>query len=98
MYLVSYDITKTKVRNKVAKKLLDYGKRVQYSVFECDIPEKRYAKMYSELMKLMKKEEQGNIRIYTICGNCIQKITTIGVPAESFDDQLSGEDADLLIV
>ena len=34
MYVVSYDIGSDKLRNKVAKVLLGYGNRVQYSVFE----------------------------------------------------------------
>ena len=33
-YTVAYDITDDKRRNKVAKILKDFGKRVQYSVFE----------------------------------------------------------------
>ena len=34
MYLISYDITKDKVRRKVDKELENYGRRVQFSVFE----------------------------------------------------------------
>ena len=37
MYVISYDISENKIRNKVAKILEGYGKRIQYSVFECDI-------------------------------------------------------------
>ena len=39
MYVISYDISENKIRNKVAKILEGYGKRIQYSVFECDIDE-----------------------------------------------------------
>ncbi len=41
MYVVSYDIGSDKLRNKVAKVLLGYGNRVQYSVFECHISQER---------------------------------------------------------
>jgi len=37
--VVSYDIVDDKRRTKLAKKLCDFGKRVQYSVFECDLDE-----------------------------------------------------------
>lgn len=34
-YLISYDISNTKVRNKVVKYLESFGHRIQYSVFLC---------------------------------------------------------------
>ncbi len=78
MYLISYDITKDKVRRKVAKELENYGRRVQFSVFECDITKAQYAKLYGKLLKLMKKEEEGNIRFYSLCANCLAKTEVIG--------------------
>lgn len=78
MYVVSYDITSDRRRNKIAKTLEGYGTRIQYSVFECRLPEKKYKEMYRKLMQLMADEEDGSIRIYSICGNCEGKIRTIG--------------------
>jgi len=66
VYLVSYDIASNKIRNKVAKNLLNYGKRVQYSVFECDIDAQRCEKLYKELEKITGGTEDGNIRFYYI--------------------------------
>ncbi|HOT98551.1 MAG TPA: CRISPR-associated endonuclease Cas2, partial [bacterium] len=37
LYLVSYDIIDNAKRIRLAKKLQDYGQRVQYSVFECSL-------------------------------------------------------------
>lgn len=68
MYLVSYDIASDKIRKKVAKNLLNYGKRVQYSVFECDIDARLCEQLYRELMKITKDMEDGNIRFYYING------------------------------
>ena len=39
--LVSYDISDDKRRRKVCKILEGYGYRVQYSVFECDLDDKK---------------------------------------------------------
>lgn len=78
MYVVSYDITSDRRRNKIAKTLEGYGTRIQYSVFECRLTEKKYKEMYRKLMQLMTDEEDGSIRIYSICGNCVGKIRTIG--------------------
>lgn len=37
MYVISYDISNDKIRTKIAKELENYGRRVQFSVFECRI-------------------------------------------------------------
>lgn len=83
MYVVSYDITSDRRRNKIAKTLEGYGTRIQYSVFECRLTEKKYKEMYRKLIQLMTDEEDGSIRIYSICGNCEGKIRTIGaIPSQ----------------
>lgn len=79
MYLISYDITDNRIRGKIAKELSGYGQRVQYSVFECRITETQYQELYHKLVTLMQEEEEGNIRIYNICGKCEQKLNTIGI-------------------
>ena len=53
MYLVCYDITSDRVRNQIVKTLEGYGRRVQYSVFECDLDEKRYKELYGKLLRIM---------------------------------------------
>lgn len=80
MYLVSYDIPSDRLRNKIAKTLEGYGKRVQYSVFECDLTEKRYKELYQKLLKLAQNVKDGDICFYYICQNCQRKKKVIGVP------------------
>ena len=77
LYLVSYDISNTKTRNKIADTLKNYGQRVQYSVFECRLTEKRWKSMYSQLVK-MPFEDEDSIRLYPLCENCSTKIRIIG--------------------
>ena len=72
MYIVSYDITSNKLRRKIAKELENYGVRVQYSVFECNLDSSRFNEMYRKLVQLMKGVEEGNIR-FTICVPNAQK-------------------------
>lgn len=79
MYVISYDIESDKIRNKIAKTLEGYGRRVQYSVFECRITQDQYDELYGKLAILMEKEETGNIRFYRICRNCEMSIATIGI-------------------
>lgn len=77
MYLVSYDITSDKRRRKIAKILENYGKRIQYSVFECDLSEERYRKLYGEIAKATADMEDGSVRFYYLCGNCVPKMQLI---------------------
>lgn len=56
MYVISYDITSDRLRNKIAKELENYGRRVQYSVFECRITAKQFEKLYQKLIILMEGE------------------------------------------
>lgn len=80
MYLVSYDIVSDRLRNKVAKTLEGYGRRVQYSVFECDLTDKRYKELYRKLMVLTKDMREGDVCFYYICKNCQAKKKVIGIP------------------
>lgn len=94
MYVISYDITSDRLRNKIAKELENYGRRVQYSVFECRITAKQFEKLYQKLIILMEGESEGNIRIYKLCGKCQQEIQTIGLKNES----MILEEEDILII
>lgn len=78
-YVVSYDIEENRTRTKLAKLLCGYGVRVQYSVFECELNEKRLREMYEKVFELTENAE-GSVRFYSICGKCEDKIVTIGKP------------------
>lgn len=86
MYVISYDISVDKRRNKIFKLLKSYGRPRQYSLFECDISAKRYKELYSQLVALMDGEEQGSIRIYNLCKSCSADIRVIGIKEEGQAD------------
>lgn len=75
-WLISYDVSSDKHRQKIAKTLLDYGERVQYSVFECDINEKELKRLISKLTKLI--ENSDSIRYYRLCSACLSKAIFTG--------------------
>lgn len=79
-YVVSYDIVSDRLRNRIAKELENFGKRIQYSVFECELTDKQFRKLYGRLAAFMLEVEgeEGSIRIYPLCENCCKKIQTIG--------------------
>jgi len=69
VYLVCYDVSDDKVRERVAKVLLGYGNRVQYSVFEVSV------RSPAELERLCAQlravaDESADIRLYRLCEHC----------------------------
>jgi CRISPR-associated protein Cas2 len=77
MYIVvSYDISSDEKRLKVAEVLKDYGARVQYSVFECQLE----GDILEELLQRLKPFPQkgDSIRVYRLCQSCVRKIAILG--------------------
>lgn len=75
--LVSYDIVDDKRRKKICDTILDFGDRVQYSVFEMDIDENQLIMMKNRISRYVNLEED-SIRIYKLCNSCLEKIEIIG--------------------
>ncbi len=56
-YLISYDICHPKRLRQVAKAMEGFGVRLQYSVFECALDEKRLNKVKAELQPILNHDE-----------------------------------------
>ncbi len=76
-YVISYDIIDDKKRAKVADTLLDFGKRVQDSVFECELTDVYLENLVRKLKKIISPED--SIRIYSLCSQCSKSIRILGV-------------------
>ncbi len=76
-YIISYDIPNTKRRTKLAKTLLDFGNRVQYSVFEAELTEELYQKM-RQRVKRQVVEKTDKLLIYKLCQNCLAQREQFG--------------------
>ncbi|MBU1615858.1 CRISPR-associated endonuclease Cas2 [bacterium] len=83
-YLVSYDIPDDKRRQKIAKILLDFGDRVQYSVFEAILTGELLEKMVARLKEFV-SEKEDSIRIYRLCAECKKEIDILGCGEVSED-------------
>lgn len=58
-YMVSYDISDDKRRTRIARALLDYGDRVQYSVFCCQLSDRERVLMKERLKEwLLQTDDQ----------------------------------------
>lgn len=80
--LITYDVNITsphsakRLRN-VARACIDYGKRVQNSVFECILTETQYVILKNKLNGII-DTEQDSIRFYMLGKNWKNKVKTIG--------------------
>jgi CRISPR-associated protein Cas2 len=74
--VISYDISDDGTRNKVANVLKDYGKRVQYSVFECRVDARALERLVARLKPFA--EGHDSIRVYQLCDACLKKVVLLG--------------------
>ncbi len=81
--LVSYDIVDDRKRLRLAKLMKSYGERVQKSVFECRLDDRRYLTMKQGIEKLI-DWELDSVRYYILCGLCVKnvEISDVGVVRE----------------
>jgi CRISPR-associated protein Cas2 len=73
--VVAYDIPDDKRRTRLHKRLLDFGAPVQYSVFECLLAEKDFARMQRAVRRTI-KPRLDQVRFYLLCETCRGKIET----------------------
>jgi CRISPR-associated protein Cas2 len=83
--VISYDIPDDKRRIKAAKQLENYGKRVQYSVFEAILEEEKLKEMCEKLVSIININED-SLRIYGLCNSCLKKTKLYGVGEISKDE------------
>ena len=80
--LITYDINVTSNKGqsrlrKVAKICVNYGQRVQNSVFECKVTEADFLKIKKQLENVIDKETD-SLRFYRLGVNYDKKVTHIG--------------------
>ncbi|AEI15255.1 CRISPR-associated protein Cas2 [Flexistipes sinusarabici DSM 4947] len=76
-YVICYDISDDRKRNKIDQLLKNKGMRVQKSVFECIITEAEFLKLKDRLVKYIDFDTD-SIRYYFLCKHCVEMIETAG--------------------
>ena len=74
--VVSYDIVSNRRRYKIMKALEGFGRRVQYSVFECLLTPAQIVDLQRKLKKLAGKDD--SVRIYFISADDVKRIVLLG--------------------
>lgn len=82
MVLVTYDVNtesdggKRRLR-KVAKECVNYGQRVQNSVFECLVEPAQFVALKNSLEQII-NEEKDSLRFYLLGSNWERRVETLG--------------------
>ena len=77
LVLVVYDIPDNKRRTKLATFLEGYGRRVQWSVFECYLSLAEMAALHRAVERRVKPAED-NVRFYWVTADALARTLTIG--------------------
>jgi CRISPR-associated protein Cas2 len=77
LVLVVYDVPDDKRRVKLSTFLEGYGRRVQYSVFECFLTLDEMRQLHEKVRRRVKSSED-NVRFYWISQEAVSRVLTIG--------------------
>lgn len=77
LVVVVYDIPNDKRRTKLSNFLEGYGRRIQYSVFECFLNLNEMQQLHCAIAKRVNPEED-NVRFYWISPEAVSRTLTIG--------------------
>lgn len=83
LWVITYDISNSKIRRQVANCLENYGQRVQYSIFECHISRTELARLRAEIVSKIAQDD--SVRYYFVCKWCETKIGRQGKGAHTDD-------------
>ncbi len=76
-FVVCYDIVDDRKRQRIAKIMEGYGKRVQKSVFECYLTDSEFEEMKRKVEKEMDMT-QDSVNFYFLCERCVKAIKKSG--------------------
>ena len=76
-YVLAYDISNDRRRQKIARLCQAVSERVQGSVFEGYFTPAELDKLLKKLERIFDKNED-SLRIYLLCAGCRAKVTTRG--------------------
>ena len=84
-YVISYDVVSDPRRTRLAHLLEDHGRRVQYSVFECELSQRQLLRLRRQMIAEVDLTTD-SIRIYALCVRCRAALEVLGGgPIGGFD-------------
>ncbi len=79
--MISYDIGSDRRRRKLHAMLSDYGRWIQYSLFECRLTAKQLAALRTRMAAVISEDGEDRILICDLCADCVEGIEQLGLPA-----------------
>jgi CRISPR-associated protein Cas2 len=87
LIVISYDVANDRRRTRLAKELENFGRRVQYSVFECLLDVRQLERLRTRLLRRIEASED-SIRIYSLCQDCRAKVEVHGLGTVTEDPKV----------
>lgn len=78
VYVVAYDVEDDGLRARVAKVVEQYGRRVQWSVFECRLTPEMRDELSARLATVLAPPAVGHVRLYRVCAGCWEAALVVG--------------------
>lgn len=77
LYVIAYDIADDRRRLHLSERLLDFGRRVQESVFEALLDDATLAELRADIVRLT-DEQEDSVRLYALCESCRPRVEILG--------------------
>lgn len=77
IYFISYDISDASNRSNTAKILEQYGRRIQYSLFQCELAVDEVNILFEKLCAFINLKCD-RLHFYPVCKNCFESKTILG--------------------
>ncbi|NHM27883.1 CRISPR-associated endonuclease Cas2 [Desulfofundulus sp. TPOSR] len=81
LYVIAYDIADDGRRQQVARFLEGWGRRVEKSVFECNVSREQVREIVAHLRTLVVDPED-RCHVYRVCSECVSHRLVIGEELE----------------
>lgn len=75
--IIAYDIADPRRLSRIAKVMLDYGVRVQKSIFEVSMTPQAFHELKERVEKIIVAEEDG-VKYFPLCEQCAGTVEIIG--------------------
>ncbi len=70
--VIAYDVASNRRRNRVVKLLKGYGRRVNFSVFECSVRARDFQSLRQRIEALIDPGED-SVLYYSLCSTCVDR-------------------------
>lgn len=85
-YIIAYDISDDRRRNRVVRELKNVGYRVQYSLFEAELSNQTLVELRMRIARVIKHTED-RVIYYGRCARCRDDTIREGVQTNPLDDE-----------